>query len=73
MKALRVWVKFEDGQPVVRTVPRLGVQGRPLWVLQVRDEESVLKWVEENWEDVRAKERERQTDERHAREAKKGD
>ncbi|KAF2801558.1 uncharacterized protein BDZ99DRAFT_219278 [Mytilinidion resinicola] len=71
LKALKIWVRFEDGQPVVRTVPKFGVQGRPLWVLVVRDEDSVLKWVGEHWEEVRALEKMRQTDERHEREAEK--
>ncbi|KAF2496559.1 hypothetical protein BU16DRAFT_483647 [Lophium mytilinum] len=71
LKALKVWVRFEDGKPVVRTVPKLGVQGRPLWVLVVQDEENLLQWVEGHWEEVRALEKMRQTDERHEREAQK--
>lgn len=62
LKALKIWVRFEDGQPVVRIVPKLGVQGRSGWVRSATDQENLLRWVEENWEDVRAKEKERQAE-----------
>jgi hypothetical protein len=57
LRGLRRWVDFRDGQPFIASAARLTDQ--PNWAEAVADEDSVISWVAENWEEVRALEKAR--------------
>ncbi|KAF2276549.1 uncharacterized protein EI97DRAFT_43856 [Westerdykella ornata] len=57
LRSLRRWVDFKDGHPFITSEAMITEQ--PLWGAAVVDEELVLSWVRENWEQVKKLERAR--------------
>ncbi|OCK73978.1 hypothetical protein K432DRAFT_364152 [Lepidopterella palustris CBS 459.81] len=71
LKALKIWVRFDNGRPVMRTEPQLGNEGRAIWTLEMQSnatansepgeaEARVLEWIQEHWVDANALEKKRQ-------------
>ncbi|OCL15106.1 hypothetical protein AOQ84DRAFT_329931 [Glonium stellatum] len=87
LRALKRWVRFDDGHPVLRSSAQLGHEGRLVWSAEMRrdkskidkdndnhsggDEERILKWVEAHWEEAKALEKKRVGAEKSARAVKK--
>lgn len=57
LKGLRRWVDFNEGQPFITAEPLM--TNGPVWAVAVTDEESVLSWVQDNWQEIKALEKAR--------------
>lgn len=57
MKSLRRWVDFKDGKPFIP--PEAMIEHQPVWAAVVKDEEFVLTWISQNWQEIKALEKAR--------------
>lgn len=57
LKGLKKWVDFVNGQPCIAVFPV--IEYPPVWARAVKDEDKLLHWVSEHWEQVRDLEKRR--------------
>ncbi|KAF2746139.1 hypothetical protein M011DRAFT_405197 [Sporormia fimetaria CBS 119925] len=57
LRSLRRWVIFSDGKPSI--APDAMLDNHPVWGEVVVDEDDVLSWVWQNWQEVKALEKAR--------------
>jgi hypothetical protein len=57
LKGLRRWVDFKNSQPFITAEPMMA--NSPVWAVAVTNEESVLSWVQDHWQEIGSLEKKR--------------